>query len=60
MTKKSINWDAVLWQRDYVAVFEAFKLDILNSFTLYHPDDTFPWFLYVDASDLALGESKFS
>jgi hypothetical protein len=36
-------------------VFESFKADILHSFTLFHPDYSLPWFLYVDASDVAVG-----
>ena len=55
MTHKDFNWLQSTWERDYVTVFESFKGDILNSFTLYHPDYTLEWFLYVDASDIALG-----
>ena len=35
--------------------FNSVKDDILHSFTLNHPDYTLPWFLYVDASDKAVG-----
>ena len=55
MTAKNFNWDPKTWTKDYVAIFESFKLDILNSFTLYHPDYDLPWFLSVDASDVACG-----
>ena len=55
MTAKNFSWDKSSWKKDYVAAFEAFKADILHSFTLFHPDYTLPWFLYVDASDVAVG-----
>ena len=54
MTTKDFSWRQETWQKDYVAIFESFKLDILNSFTLYHPDYDLSWFLYVDASDVAV------
>jgi hypothetical protein len=43
----------VTWTRDYERAFQSFKEDIINSFTFVHPD--YAWFLYVDASDLAVG-----
>jgi len=55
MTAKDFSWDSKLWKKDYQAAYESFKLDIANAFTLYHPDYTLPWFLYVDASDVAVG-----
>ena len=55
MTAKDFNWDQSKWVRDYVGVFEAFKDDIARAFTLYHPNYSLPWFLYVDASDVAVG-----
>lgn len=55
MTHRDFSWVETTWVKDYKAAFESFKLDIINSFTLYHPDYNLPWFLYVDASDIALG-----
>ena len=55
MTAKDFSWDPTTWKKDYIALFEAFKNDIIHSFTLFHPDYTLPWFLYVDASDVAVG-----
>jgi hypothetical protein len=55
MVQKNFNWDRKNWTVDYEAIFESFKEDILNSFTLNHPDYNLPWFLYVDASDYAVG-----
>ena len=43
------------WTVDYRAAFERFKLEILNSFTLYHPDYSLKWILKTDASDFAVG-----
>jgi hypothetical protein len=43
---------------DYEGVFESFKRDIVNSFTLVHPDFSLEWFLFVDASDLAGGGDR--
>ena len=55
MVAKSFEWKEETWNVDYYAVFESWKGDILHAYTLYHPDYTLPWFLYVDASDLACG-----
>ena len=55
MVAKSFDWKEELWTIDYRAAFESFKEDILHAYTLYHPDYALPWFLYVDASDLACG-----
>ena len=55
MTAKDFVWDTRQWTKDYQAIFESFKMDIAHSFTLCHPDYTLPWFLYVDASDVAVG-----
>ena len=55
MTHKDFNWDKSKWTEDYEAIFNSFKDDIAHSFTLYHPDYGLPWFLYVDASDEAVG-----
>ena len=51
MTQKDFSWDKNKWTEDYEAIFNAFKEDIVHSFTLYHPSYDLPWFLYVDASD---------
>jgi hypothetical protein len=54
--KKTFQWsDEATWTEDYRGVFESFKGDILNSFTLVHPDYASEWYLYVDASDIAVG-----
>ena len=55
MTHKDFNWDEKTWTVDYKGCFELFKKDILHSFTLTHPDFSLDWFLYVDASDIAVG-----
>jgi hypothetical protein len=56
MVKKTFQWrDETTWAEDYKGVFESFKGDILNSFTLVHPDYALEWYLYVDASDIAVG-----
>ena len=55
MTLHSFSWDEKTWKTDYHQVFDSFKQDILHSFTLYHPNYRLPWFLYVDASDVAMG-----
>ena len=38
MTHKDFNWLQSTWSCDCVALFDAFKLDIINAYTLYHPD----------------------
>jgi hypothetical protein len=55
MTHKDFDWNEKTWTVDYKGCFELFKEDILHSFTLTHPDFSLDWFLYVDASDLAVG-----
>ena len=55
MTSKDFNWNPAKWTKDYCLIFEQFKTDIAHSFTLFHPDYSLPWFLYVDASDVAVG-----
>jgi hypothetical protein len=55
MVHRDFEWNERLWLEDYQAYFEAFKRDIFHSFTLAHPDFASDWFLYVDASDLAVG-----
>lgn len=55
MVTKTFNWNRTTWQFNYEEIFNNFKGDIKHSFTLNHPDFTLPWFLYVDASDLAVG-----
>ena len=54
-TKKAFDWNEETWTVDYRAVFERFKLEILNFFTLYHPDYSLKWILKTDASDYAVG-----
>jgi hypothetical protein len=55
MTQKDFNWNRKTWREDYEAIFNSFKDERLHSFTLNHPDYNLPWFLYVDASDEAIG-----
>ena len=55
MVAKQFDWSEDSWRRDYRGIFEAFKRDILHAYTLYHPDYSLPWYLYVDASDVACG-----
>jgi len=55
MTTKDFVWDSATWTQNYVSVFESFKKDIANSFTLFHPNYELKWYLYVDASDAAVG-----
>ncbi|MFO0006106.1 MAG: ribonuclease H family protein, partial [bacterium] len=55
MTHKDFDWTPSAWTKDYVSVFESFKEDIAHSFTLYHPSYNLQWFLYVDASEVAVG-----
>jgi hypothetical protein len=55
MTHREFSWSDKTWLKDYKTLFESFKADILHSFTLYHPNYEVPWYLYVDASDVALG-----
>ena len=55
MTVASFSWDEKTWKTNYKHAFDSFKQDILHAFTLYHPDYSLPWFLYVDASDVAMG-----
>jgi hypothetical protein len=55
MTQKDFDWNEKTWTVDYKGCFELFKEDILHSFMLTHPDFSLDWFLYVDASDLAVG-----
>lgn len=55
MVRQGFSWDSSTWTADYVGIFEPFKKDILNAFTLIHPDYSLDWYLYVDASDLAVG-----
>jgi hypothetical protein len=53
MVHRDFDWAGDL--QEYREAFQKFKGDILNSFTLYHPDYKLDWYLYVDASDLAFG-----
>jgi hypothetical protein len=55
MIHKSFNWNPNSWTEDYRACFSSFLQDILNAFTLYHPDQSLDWYLFVDASDVAVG-----
>lgn len=55
MTHKNFNWDKSTWSINYNKIFEDFKLDIINSYTLYYPDYNLNWYLMVDASDFAVG-----
>ena len=55
MTKKDFDWDPVTWKRDYIALFEKFKVTVINSTAVYFPDYTLDWLLRTDASDLAVG-----
>ena len=55
MTHKDFDWNQANWTKDYFSIFEQFKGDIANSFTLFHPDYNLPWFLYGDAADVAVG-----
>jgi hypothetical protein len=55
MIRKDFDWKESNWNYDYRQAFEDFKADILHSFTLYHPNYSLPWYLYVDASDFAVG-----
>lgn len=53
MIRNDFDWKMDL--SNHLKEFEEFKLDILHSFSVYHPDASLDWFLYVDASDVALG-----
>lgn len=55
MTHKKFSWDESTWTQNYRAAFEAFKKDILRSFTLFHPDYSLVWILRTDASDVGCG-----
>ena len=55
MVRKDFEWAEKSWSKDYEGAFQAFKEDIVHSFTLVHPDYSLDWFLHVDASDLAVG-----
>ena len=55
MTAKDFDWNPAKWTKDYCSIFEQFKAHIAHSFTLFHPDYNLPWFLYVDASEVAVG-----
>ena len=41
--------------KDYEAVFERFKLALMDSVALHYPNYEWPWILRVDASDHACG-----
>jgi hypothetical protein len=60
MIHKSFDWTKDNWTVDYESIFKAFKEDIRNSFTLYHPDFGLPWYLYVDASDRCVGGNRMN
>lgn len=55
MVHKNFNWDSKTWNEDYVAKFNELKEDIRHAHILVHPNYTFEWFLYTDASDIACG-----
>ena len=55
MTKKDFDWNPATWKRDYVAIFEKFKVTLINSTAVFFPDYALEWLLRTDASDLAVG-----
>lgn len=55
MVRKDFNWKEEDWKINYKKIFNDFKQDIIHSFKLYHPDFDLPWYLFVDASDIAIG-----
>jgi hypothetical protein len=55
MTKKGFSWDTGTWTQDYIAIFEAFKGDILNAIAITFPDYNATFLLRTDASDVAWG-----
>jgi hypothetical protein len=55
MTGNNFSWNEADWKIDYRTFFEDFKISILNSFTLYHPNYEMEWILKTDASDYAVG-----
>jgi hypothetical protein len=56
MTRKDFNWkEQSLWTRDYLSIFNTFKLALMDSVALHYPNYEWQWILRVDASDDACG-----
>jgi hypothetical protein len=55
MTRKDFNWDKSSWTKDYMAIFENVKKQILRACSLFYPDYSLPWILRTDASLTGIG-----
>jgi hypothetical protein len=58
-TATGFNWDPSTWLKDYIHLFEVFKVAITDSVTLHFPDYALPWVIRSDSSDHAVGAVLF-
>jgi RNase H-like domain found in reverse transcriptase/Reverse transcriptase (RNA-dependent DNA polymerase)/Chromo (CHRromatin Organisation MOdifier) domain len=58
-TNSGFSYDPTNWKKDYISIFEEFKVHIQEAAMLYQPNYDLPWVIRSDSSDTAVGAVLF-